>query len=311
MRCWLGARSNYTRQLCWKKNRLMETEIVFAGNGGPRPHVIVLGNEKGGTGKSTMAMHLAVALSKMGFSVGSLDFDSRQATFSRYLANRAARSETLDHPLVSPMHRQVGRQDGAVGPAAQAFDIAWAKDAFNELQGCDFIVVDTPGNDTHLARMAHVNADTLITPINDSLIDINIIAALDVENREVLGPGVYTQIVWEQNNRRVAMGITPIDWIVMRNRLTHIESRNKREITGLLTKLSHRIGFRVSPGFGERVVFREMFVEGLTLLDLNFAAPENQRASSRIAARRELGDLLQTIGIALTPQSVDAPASAG
>jgi chromosome partitioning protein len=284
----------------------MKTEIVFAGDGDPRPHVIVLGSEKGGTGKSTTAMHLAVALCKMGFSVGSIDFDSRQATLSRYLAHRAARAEATGSELASPVHRPVGRQDGAAGPAAQASDIAWANSAFDDLRHCDFIVVDTPGNDTHLARMAHVNADTLITPINDSLLDIDIIAALDPVNREALGPGVYTQIVWEQNNRRVAAGMTPIDWIVMRNRLTHIESRNKREITGLLGKLAKRIGFRLASGFGERVVFREMFLDGLTLLDLEPGAIDAHRVSSWNAARRELGDLLQTIGINLTRQSARA-----
>jgi chromosome partitioning protein len=286
----------------------MDKEIVFSGNGGPRPHVIVLGSEKGGTGKSTTAMHLAIALIKMGYSVGSIDFDARQATFSRYLANRAARADLTGSALDGPLHRQVGRKDGAVDPASQASDTAWAKKAFTELAHCDFIVVDTPGNATPLARLAHVNADTLITPINDSLIDLDIIAELDLVKKEALGPGIYTQIVWEQNNRRVAMGVTPIDWIVMRNRLTHIDSRNKREIAGLLTKLAKRIGFRLSPGFGERVVFRELFLEGLTLLDLDFDEPGNLRSSSRLAARRELGELIRTIGICLPQQSVDAPA---
>lgn len=287
----------------------MNKEIIFADNGGPRPHVIVLGSEKGGTGKSTTAMHLAIALIKMGYSVGTIDFDARQASFSRYLANRSARAEVTGSALVAPIHRRVGRQDGVADPAAQASDIAWAAEAFNELGHCDFIVADTPGNASHMTRMAHVNADTLITPINDSLIDLDVIAELDTVKKEALGPGVYTQIVWEQNNRRVAMGLTPIDWIVMRNRLTHINSRNKQEISELLTKLAKRIGFRLSPGFGERVVFRELFLEGLTLLDLDYDNSGNHRQSSRLAARRELGELLRTIGISFPQQSVgSAPA---
>lgn len=288
----------------------MDTDIIFAGGDGPRPHVIVLGSEKGGTGKSTTAMHLAIALTKMGFSVGTIDFDARQATLSRYLANRTARAEATGRPLAGPVHRRVGRQDAAVGPAAQASETAWARGAFDDLRQCDFIVADTPGNDTHLARLAHVNADTLITPVNDSLLDIDIIAELDVVNKEALGPGVYTQIVWEQNNRRVAAGMTPIDWIVMRNRLTHIDSRNKREIAGLMGKLAKRIGFRLSTGFGERVVFREMFLEGLTLLDLDLSELNDHRSSSRSAARRELGELLETIGICTPRRAEGAPASA-
>jgi chromosome partitioning protein len=179
---------------------------------------------------------------KLGFSVGSIDFDPRQATFSRYLENRIARAERTGLPLVGSTHRRVGRRDGVLEPAALASDLVWAADAFNDLRDCDFIVVDTPGNASHLARMAHVNADTLITPVNDSLVDLDIIAELDLVEKEALGPGVYTQVVWEQNNRRVAMGVTPIDWIVMRNRLTHIDSHNKREIADLLTKLAKRVG---------------------------------------------------------------------
>jgi chromosome partitioning protein len=241
-------------------------------------------------------MHLAVVLTKMGFSVGSIDFDYRQGTLSRYLANRNARAEAMGRPLVGPLHRRIGRSDSAMGPAATASETAWARGAFNDLQ--------------HLARVAHLNADTLITPINDSLLDIDIIAQLDTVNRDALGPGVYTQMVWEQNNRRANAGLAPIDWIVMRNRLSHIASRNQLEITGLMELLAERIGFRLAPGFGERVVFREMFLEGLTLLDLDLSELNDRRAPSRSAARRELGELLQTIGISAPRIRTAAPASA-
>jgi chromosome partitioning protein len=288
----------------------MESEIAFALDGNHRPHVIALGSEKGGTGKSTTAMHLAVVLTKMGFSVGSIDFDYRQGTLSRYLANRAARAEAMGRPLAGPLHRRVGRNDTAMGPAATASESAWARGAFDDLRQCDYIILDTPGNDTHLARVAHLNADTLITPINDSLLDIDIIAQLDTVNREALGPGVYTQMVWEQNSRRVNAGLPAIDWIVMRNRLSHIGSRNQLEITSLLELLAERIGFRLAPGFGERVVFREMFLEGLTLLDLDLSELNDRRAPSRSAARRELGELLQTIGITAPRRRATPPASA-
>lgn len=288
----------------------MDSEIAYALDQSHRPHVIALGSEKGGTGKSTTAMHLAVVLTKMGFSVGSIDFDYRQGTLSRYLANRNARAEAMGRPLVGPLHRRIGRNDSAMGPAATASETAWARGAFNDLRHCDYIVVDTPGNDTHLARMAHLNADTLITPINDSLLDIDIIAQLDTVNRDALGPGIYTQMVWEQNNRRANAGLDPIDWIVMRNRLSHIASRNQLEITGLMELLAERIGFLLAPGFGERVVFREMFLEGLTLLDLDLSELNDRRASSRSAARRELGELLQTIGISAPRIRTATPASA-
>jgi chromosome partitioning protein len=211
---------------------------------------------------------------------------------------------------VGPIHRRVGRSDASTAPAASASETAWARGAYNDLQHCDYIIVDTPGNDTHLARVAHLNADILITPINDSLLDIDILAQLDTTKREVSGPGPYAQMVWEQGKRRDNAELPPTDWIVMRNRLSHIGSRQQLEITGLLETLSERIGFRLATGFGERVVFREMFLEGMTLLDLDPSELNNHRASSRNAARRELGELLQTIGISAPRSRTETPASA-
>ncbi len=167
--------------------------------------------------------------------------------------------------------------------------------------GGDFIVIDTPGSDSHLSRLAHESADTLITPINDSFLDIDVLAQIDRRRREVLAPSTYSQMVWEQNNRRVLAGQPPIDWVVMRNRLSHIEARNKREIAGLLIQLARRIGFRLAPGFGERVVFRELFLQGLTLLDLpEEEAPGLAPNPSHLAGRAEIRALLQTIGLSET-----------
>ena len=62
---------------------------------GDRAHVIVLGNEKGGSGKSTTAMQLFVALARAGHRVGALDLDFRQQSFFRYLDN-LRRAERID-----------------------------------------------------------------------------------------------------------------------------------------------------------------------------------------------------------------------
>ena len=272
----------------------MDSDIVYAKKDETRPYVIVIGNEKGGTGKSTTAVHLAVALAETGYSVGCIDFDARQATLSRYLENRMSHRDSAGRSLAVPEFRRVGRHDQAGNAAVAASETAWARGAFEDLAESDFIVIDTPGSDSHLSRLAHLNADTLITPLNDSFLDIDVLARLDTQRREVVGPSVYTQMVWEQNNRRIAAGVAPIDWVVMRNRLTHIASRNKREIAGLMVKLSKRIGFRLASGFGERVIFRELFFSGPTLIDLgrNGTTPP-----SRQAASREIGELLRTIGI--------------
>jgi len=245
-----------------------------------RPYVIVLGNEKGGTGKSTIAMHLIVALAKLDFRLGSIDLDARQGSLSRYIANRREYSE---HEMRTE---------------AEAEERHRLRRAFADFACCDFVVIDTPGSDAHLSCLAHEHADTLITPINDSFLDIDVLAQIDRRRREVLAPSRYSQMVWEQNNRRVLSGQPPIDWVVMRNRLSHVEARNKREIAALLTLLARRIGFRLAPGFGERVVYRELFLKGLTILDL----PETEGGgqppnSSHVAGRAEIRALLQAVGL--------------
>ena len=260
-----------------------------------RPYVIVIGNEKGGTGKSTTAVNLAVALLRIGFAVGTIDLDARQRTLSRYLANRRAFAVDSGRQLPTPEHRYVERSAAGIVAEAQEDEAARLAAAFDALAGCQFVIIDTPGSDSHLSRLGHAAADTLVTPLNDSLVDIDVLAEIDRAQRAVLGPSVYTRMVWEQNNLRVVDERPPIDWVVLRNRLTHIDSRNKREVADLLDKLARRIGFRVAPGLGERMVYREMFLTGLTVFDL--PAGGTDTIGSAVAARGEIQNLLQMIGV--------------
>src|SRR3546814_12900017 len=71
------------------------------------PLIIVLGNEKGGTGKSTIGIHLIIYLLRLGFKVGTVDVDARQGTLSSYLANRQAYAQTQDLDLPRPHHYAV------------------------------------------------------------------------------------------------------------------------------------------------------------------------------------------------------------
>ena len=274
------------------------------GRGGP--HVVVLGNEKGGSGKSTTALHLIVALIKAGYTVASLDLDARQGTLSRALENRREFAARQGLKLPQPAHRRVPRSEAATRADAEAEEQERLTAALAELAGHDFLVMDTPGSDNHLSRLGHAEADTLITPLNDSFLDLDLLARIDHEARKVLAPSVYSQMVWEQRQARARSGRRPIDWIVMRNRLSHVDARSKRNMARLLDQLASRIGFRLAPGFGERVIFRELFPKGLTLLDLREPGTGVALNMSHLAARQEVRALLETIGLAEAAEQVAA-----
>lgn len=245
-------------------------------------------------------MHLSVALLRGGHSVGILDLDARQGTISRYVANRAAyRARHGLDTLPIPMLRAVPRGGGEAEETAR-FEAAYAEVA----AACGFIVIDTPGSDTALSRLGHTRADTLITPMNDSFVDLDLLATVDPDSLEILRPSTYAEMVWEQRKQRALNRARPIDWIVMRNRLSTLDARNKREVADLLDRLAKRIGFRLAPGFGERVIFRELFLKGLTLLDLRDLSAGERRSEipmtmSHVAARQEVRTLLDTIGFGL------------
>ena len=256
-------------------------------------HVIVVGNEKGGAGKSTVAIHLAVALMRMGQTVGVIDLDLRQATLTRYLENRRRWAQRRAAALPMPMEKTLPM------PAARSLDEAEAEEqaawdaALAALKTqCDFIIVDAPGGDTHYARLAHASADTIVTPINDSFVDFALLADVDPETFEVGRPSVYAAMVWECRKLKARTERRTIDWVVMRNRISMLDALNKRRVWEGLKKLSERIGFRLAPGFCERVIYRELFPAGLTLLDLTESGSKAPFTMSHVAARQELRELI-------------------
>jgi len=259
-----------------------------------RAHVIVFGNEKGGTGKTTTAMHIVVALLRSGKTVSAIDLDSRQRTFARYIENRKEFAERTGHALPLPdvevVERSKNAGDSAADENARLSDaIARAK------QAADFVVIDTPGNDTNLSRQGHAAADTLVTPMNDSFLDFDLLAKLDPETLDIKGPSLYSEFVWDCRKRRLIASRANLDWVVMRNRVSSIEARNKRKVAAAVERVSSRIGCRVASGFSERVIFRELFPLGLTMLDLPLAGLAMPLTMSHIAARQEVRELLSTL----------------
>lgn len=263
---------------------------------GTGAHIIVFGNEKGGSGKTTAAMHIAVSLARMGKRVAAIDLDSRQRSLTRQLENRAAFRERSGADIPIPDSHVVARSnlksldEGAAEEARKFADVLAEVETRH-----DFIVIDTPGSDTQLSRIGHAAADTLVTPMNDSFVDLDLLARTDPQTFEIKQPSLYSDFVWDCRKRRLMARKPALDWVVMRNRISSTDTRNKRRMSGVLDKLSERISFRVAPGFGERIIFRELFPHGLTMLDLPQKALGIPLSMSHVAARQEVRELLLTL----------------
>jgi chromosome partitioning protein len=266
-----------------------------------RAHVLVIGNEKGGSGKSTTAMHIAVALLVDGGRVATIDLDARQGTFTRYVENRASYGRRKSIELPMPLHQAVAASGDAQDEKTRL------EAALEQTVGtADYVVIDTPGSDTHLSRLAHTWADTLLTPLNDSFVDLDLLARVDPETLKIVRPSIYAEAVWKQRQVRAVQGQRPIDWIVMRNRLSSIAARNKRDMGTVIDALAKRIGFRTAQGLSERVIYRELFLNGLTLLDLKHGAGPAM-TMSHVTARQEVRDLVRAL--TLPPPGAGAPSA--
>ncbi len=258
-------------------------------------HIIVVGNEKGGAGKSTVSMHVATALARMGHKVGGLDLDLRQQTFGSYIEKRVSFMEGAGIHLPTPDYMPLPNIDKAtLQPSENIYDQRLTS-AIAELESkCDFILIDCPGSHTRLSQVAHSLADTLITPLNDSFVDFDLLAKTDETGQKILKPSVYSEMVWTARQLRAQAGLSPIDWIVVRNRLGAQNMVNKKKMAAAIEKLAERIGFRTADGFNERVIFRELFPRGLTLLDLRDVGV-GQLNISNVAARQELRELINAL----------------
>jgi chromosome partitioning protein len=258
-------------------------------------HVIVLGNEKGGSGKSTTAFHVAIALLKAGQRVASIDLDARQKSFTHYIENRAAWARRTGLALELPHHIHVALGSSMNIGENEVSEFEQFSQAINAVErSFDFVVIDTPGADTYLMRLAHSMADTLITPINDSFVDFDVLGTVDPATYWVTGESHYAKMVREARRNRRQIDGASTDWIVVRNRLSLLSSRNKQLIAEGLDRLASSVGFRAVDGFAERVVYRELFPRGLTALDdLNSQTLGTRPNMAHVTAREEVAGLLR------------------
>jgi chromosome partitioning protein len=247
-----------------------------------RASIIVVGNEKGGAGKSTIAVHLTTALMHEGARVAVMDLDVRQQSTGHFFENR--RTWTRANNVVLPQPILFGGEPGAL------MDEAFGCDA-------DFLVLDTPGADTELSRAAHQGADLIVTPMNDSFVDFDMLGIVDPVSLEVLRPSLYAVTVWEARKNRALQRGRSIDWVVLRNRLASFEARNRKRVDERLASLARRAGFRAIAGLRDRVIYRELFPFGLTVNDLSAKVRPVQVSLAHVAARQELRVLMSDLGL--------------
>jgi chromosome partitioning protein len=259
-------------------------------------HVVVVGNEKGGSGKSTVAMHIAIALIKSGQRVATIDLDARQKSFTHYIENRRAWAKRVARDLEIPDHVCFGKvsyptaEDEAAGCNALTDAVETLRRIYS------VVVIDTPGHDSYLTRHAHSLADTLITPLNDSFVDFDVLGTVDPETFDVAGTGHYSQMVEEARGRRYLLDHVTTDWVVLRNRLSMLGSRNKRLVGEGLQELSQMYNFRCIDGLAERVIFREFYPRGLTAVDdLDEITLGTRPTMSHVSARHEMQNLISAM----------------
>lgn len=258
-----------------------------------KAHIITISNEKGGTGKSTISMHLAIKLMQEGFSVATFDLDGRQGSLSKYIENRRKYCDLKGIELPIPDHYRFSPEDNhyLIPQAREKF----AFQIYESAGKYDAIIIDTPGTKNYLFEEAHKYCDTVITPISDSLMDLNVLADIDFDKERIRNVGHYANFIWDAKKFLAAQGKPYLNWIVTGNRLSSFNSKNKNIVFSYLAQLAKQYGFRFTQGLKDRVIYKELFLEGLTVLDLPNPNLRLKMTMSHLAAKQEIKELAEFI----------------
>jgi chromosome partitioning protein len=264
-------------------------------------HVILLGNQKGGSGKSTLSMHIAVALLQSGQRVTTIDLDYEQRTLTRYVENRRITANKEQSSLKIPDHVCIDDLSHRGTKWSDNDRINALSEVLHSYQAVsDFIIIDTPGNGSPLTVFAHGLADTVITPVNDSFVDLDVIFSMGPTPDTILKPSKYAETIQKAFEARRTVSKRDPDWIVVRNRISPLSSRNEKGVVQALDTLAKRGAFRSVSGLVERVVYREFFPLGLTTFDSFATSRVGVKPNvSHVLARLEVRQLITTLGLPL------------
>lgn len=254
--------------------------------------LVVIGNEKGGAGKSTIAVHTAVSLLYQGVRLAIIDLDVRQRTFERFFENRKAWASANFEALLMP---EVLNISDYVGPNGECDNEEGFVNFISEqLSQYEMVIIDTPGSATKSSQIIHGLADTIITPMNDSFVDFDLLAKLDPNTGEIISPNYYAQLIWDSRKLKAKNERKNLEWFILRNRLSNLDAKNKRRVGDAIQKLATRIGFQYIPALSERVIYRELFLHGLTIVDMEHPEIGMPMTMGHVAARQELRELVKS-----------------
>jgi chromosome partitioning protein len=265
------------------------------------PHVIVVGSGKGGSGKTTLAMHVVVYLLKAGQRIGTLDLDSDQRGLTRYIENRERWARHRQVDLALPWHKYIGSARGERTDEIEARELAQLQEAIASMEAsCDFLVIDLPSHDNYLMGVAHLIADTVLTPLQDSFLDLGALGLVDPLTHEVTHAGHYAATVRAARRLRRQFDPAVVDWIVILNR-----SCDPPLVRSCVHDLALQIGFKEAGGCAERAAYRQLFALGLTAFDaLDEAALGTCPSESHLAAEREMRALMENLRLPVSQRGL-------